>query len=77
MSRHRFFLDIGYLSYRGKEHLPQVKTFKLEGNEFYSINLEIAIDDEPPLIDGALIYSYAVLNDYLRKKRRDKGIKHL
>ena len=32
------------------------------GNEFYSINICVGIEDEPPVIDGAPLYWFSTLN---------------
>lgn len=63
--------DIGYFTPRkGNEPTVEVKTFKNKsGDEFYSINITVGIDDEPGQIDGAPIYGWAVLNEYNRRKK--------
>ena len=68
----QWFQDIGYISFRnGNEPAIGVNTFKTKsGDEFYSINITVGIDDEPAQIDGAPVYGWAVLNEYNRRKKQ-------
>lgn len=34
------------------------------GNEFYSLNIVVGLEDRPAVIDGAPIYSFSVLNEF-------------
>ena len=66
------FLDRGY--YRKKEgadRAPAVRTFAADGNEFYSINVTVGVDDEPAVIEGAYILSWNVYNKYISSLRKD------
>ena len=68
----QWFQDIGYISLRnGNEPAIGVNIFKTKsGDEFYSINITVGIDDEPAQIDGAPVYGWAVLNEYNRRKKQ-------
>ena len=56
------FLDRGY---------PEVRKFAADGNEFYSINVTVGVDDEPAVIEGASIFSWNVYNKYISSLRKD------
>ena len=65
----RWFQDIGYYSYRDKDHhTARLDTFKNpDGDEFYIITVTVGVDEEPALIDGAPIYPWSILNEYNRE----------
>ena len=64
----RRFQDIGYYSYRDKDHKkPFLDKFNWHGNEFFTFNITVGVDEEPALIDGALICPWSILNDYNRE----------
>jgi len=44
-----------------------LKLFDGDGNEFFSINMVVGMEDEPAVIDGAPIYPFALLNDLNKK----------
>ena len=55
------------------EH-PRTSVMKFEddnGNEFFSINVTVGIEDETYL-DGGTVYSYKPLNEHNRKKKEKK-----
>ena len=66
----RWFQDIAYYSYRdtGEDYgPPEVRTFtNPQKDEFFSINIGVGVDEEPALIEGALIKPWSVLNEYNR-----------
>ena len=66
------FLDRGYYRKReGADRAPAVRTFAADGNEFYSINVTVGVDDEPAVIEGASIFSWNVYNKYISSLRKD------
>ena len=67
------FLDRGYYRKReGADRAPAVRTFAADGNEFYSINVTVGVDDEPAVIEGAYILSWNVYNKYISSLRKDE-----
>ncbi len=66
------FLNRGYYRKReGTDRAPAVRTFAADGNEFYSINVTVGVDDEPAVIEGATILSWNVYNRYISSLRKD------
>ncbi len=60
------FLDRGYYRKReGADRAPDVRKFVIDGNEFFSINTTVGVEDEPALLDGAYILSWKLLNEYI------------
>ena len=62
----RWFLDIGYFTFTdGRYQTAEIGTFtNPAGEEFFSINIAVGVEDEPAMIDGAPIYSWKILNEY-------------
>ncbi len=52
-----------YSKKEGYEEAGVVKIDDIDGNEFFSINVCVGMEDEPTLIDGGAIYSYIFLNE--------------
>lgn len=42
-------------------------------NSFFSINITVGLEDEDPLIDGAIVYPYSRLNEFNGYKENDYG----
>lgn len=65
----RWLQDVGYYSNRNENHLvPTVNKFKKpDGDEFFSINIGVGIEDEPAWINGAPVIPWNVLNEYNRE----------
>ena len=40
-------------------------------NSFFSINITVGLEDEDPLIDGAIVYPYSRLNEFNGYKEND------
>ena len=67
------FLDRGYYRKReGADRAPAVRTFSADGNEFYSINVTVGVDDEPAVIEGAYILSWNTYNKYISSLKHDE-----
>ncbi len=62
----QILLDTGYFRFvNDEERSCELSTFSdSEGNEFFSINITAGIDEDPPLIKGAPLISWSVLNEY-------------
>lgn len=43
---------------------PIPKIVDSNGNEFYSVNIGVGVEDEPAYIDGGKVYPFAILNEY-------------
>lgn len=65
----QWFQEIGYFSYRDKKYYPaEIRTFNNpKGDEFFSINITVGVEDGPGLIDGAPILPWSILNEYNRE----------
>lgn len=66
----QWFQDIGY--YRQKKAEPNPPTVgkftsRRDGNEYFSINVGLAVEDEPAYLEGAPIIPWSVLNEYNSK----------
>ena len=67
------FLDRGYYRKReGADRAPAVRKFSADGNEFYSINVTVGVDDEPAVIEGAYILSWNTYNKYISSLKHDE-----
>ena len=67
------FLESGYYRKReGADRAPEVRKFAADGNEFYSINVTVGVDDEPAVIEGAYILSWNTYNRYISSLRKDE-----
>ena len=63
----QLFIDSGYFWPKEGYKPPYVRTFTdKNGNEFYSINLGVGVDDSPASIGGAPIIAYSRLNEFNR-----------
>ncbi len=64
----KLFTDIGY--YRPREGFESKGTDSLmkftdgQGNEFFSFNVAVGVEDEPARITGAIIYPFSILNEF-------------
>ena len=66
----QWFQDIGYYSYKEAGHNPprvDKCIYKRDGNEYYTVNVCVGVEDEPAYIEGAPIISWSVLNEYNSK----------
>ena len=43
---------------------PVPKFIDRNGNEFFSINVMVEVEDEPALIDGATVFPFSILNSF-------------
>ena len=65
----RRFEDIGYFRFKDEKDGATVRTFhNADGDEFFSINIGVGVEDEPGRIEGAPIYPWKKLNEYNNRK---------
>ena len=52
-----------YSKKEGYAEASVIKIYDIDGNEFFSINVTVGVEDEPAVISGGAIYPYSLLNE--------------
>lgn len=59
----QLFIEVGYFTAKEGLKPPYVRTFTdKNGDEYYSINMVIGVEDEPAMIEGAPLFNFSKLN---------------
>ena len=60
-----WFQSIGYYKAMDASRLPRTLKYKdKSGNEFFSINILVGVNEEPAVIEGGTILPWRILNEY-------------
>ena len=59
-----WFQDIGYYKAKDSRNPEVIKYKDKAGNEFFSINILVGVEEEPAVIEGGRIYPWKILNEY-------------
>ncbi len=64
----QWFQDIGYIGFDDEIVKPTVRIIEdHKGNRFFSINICIGIDDDPPRVKGGAGWGWPILNRFNRE----------